>query len=402
MGDFVFSQTIYSNKAYMAAKYNKEYLEQLAAKVLEGKATEAEKVFLQAYYDAFDKGEEFTEGISGQDREILKNEIRSSLLAGMDVPKGKVIPFYRRIVVQAAAAAAILLIGLLTFSYLHRPVQPIAVTSGINENDIPPGSDKAILTLSNGQQVILTGAKNGQLATEGNTSITKSGEGEVIYNEKNGSSGALTYNTISTPRGGQFKISLPDGSRVWLNAASSITFPASFPGNERKVQVTGEVYFEVAHNKAKPFRVAFEQQVVEVMGTHFNINAYKEEPVLKTTLLEGKINLVSKQQSVILSPGQQAGVKRSVEGITVSTVDLKEAAAWKDGLFVFHKATIQEVMRTAARWYDVEVEYGGDLEQRRFGGTISRYKNISELLDNVGIVGGFRYKIEGRKVILMK
>ncbi|MRG45271.1 DUF4974 domain-containing protein [Chitinophaga sp. SYP-B3965] len=385
----------------MAAKYNKEYLERLAAKVLDGKATEAEKVFLQAYYDAFDKGEEFTAELSGEDREILKHEIKSSLLVGIGAPKGKVIPFYKRIVAQTAAAAAVLLIGLLTF-YWYRPVQPMAITSGIHENDIAPGSDKAILTLSNGQQVILTGAKNGQLAMQGNTAITKSAEGEVIYDAKGGSSGALTYNTISTPRGGQFKISLPDGSRVWLNAASSLTFPASFPDNERKVQVTGEVYFEVAHNRAKPFRVVFEQQVVEVLGTHFNINAYQEEPVLKTTLLEGKINLVNKQQSVILLPGQQASVKRSVEGITVAAVDIKEAAAWKDGLFVFNKASIQEVMRTAARWYDVEVEYQGNLEHTRFGGTISRYKNISELLDNVGIVGGFSYKIEGRKVILMK
>lgn len=210
------------------------------------------------------------------------------------------------------------------------------------------------------------------------------------------------FNTITTPRGGQYQVVLEDGTRVWLNAASSIRFPQAFIGVTREVELTGEAYFEVAKNKAKPFIVQANGTKVQVFGTHFNINAYGDNSNVTTTLLEGSVRMSSGSSAVMLAPGQQGD---AVNGATikVSPADIQQTMAWKNGLFIFHDLNITEVMKQVGRWYDVDVEYRDDeVKKNEFGGTISKYKNITELLDVMVLTRSIHYKIEGRRVIIMK
>jgi ferric-dicitrate binding protein FerR (iron transport regulator) len=209
------------------------------------------------------------------------------------------------------------------------------------------------------------------------------------------------YNTISTPKGGQYQVTLSDGSKVWLNAASSLRFPATFSGKERKVELTGEGYFEVAHNKKMPFHVTVNDLDVEVLGTHFNINAYADESAIKTTLLEGSVKVVKGNETKIIEPGEQASVTTSEDEINVKQqVDLEQVVAWKNGIFQFERADIESVMRQISRWYDIDVDYHGRVSEH-FGGTISRDVNISDVLKMLEMTGGVNFKIDGKKVIVM-
>jgi transmembrane sensor len=211
------------------------------------------------------------------------------------------------------------------------------------------------------------------------------------------------YNTIETPKGGQYRIDLPDGTMVWLNAGSSLRYPNRFAGQERKVALTGEAYFEVAKNKQMPFRVVSGKQVVEVLGTHFNINAYTDEASVKTTLLEGSVNVLLQEthQSELLNPGQQAVVKYNGSSIVVQPVKVEEAVAWKNGYFMFVDADLESIMRQLARWYDVEVAYEGNLGSLKFGGMVSRSKSIAQTLRILELTGNVRFKVAGRRVTVM-
>ncbi len=269
----------------------------------------------------------------------------------------------------------------------------------IAHNDIAPGSNKAVLTLANGRQIILNNARNGSLAAQGNTDFIKKGEGRLVYNAKANTDKAtaeLAYNTISTPRGGQYQVVLPDGSHVWLNAASSIRFPAAFTGKDREVAITGEAYFEVAHNKVKPFRVSVNGQTVEVLGTHFNINAYTDEPSMKTTLLEGRVRITKDNRVAMLKPGEQATIA-GAGNFKIETVNTEEAVAWKDGLFQFKDATLLIVMRQLSRWYDVRVEYEGNMPKTVFSGKLHRNVNASQVLEILKYFN-VNFRIEGTGV----
>src|SRR6185295_13408999 len=214
-------------------------------------------------------------------------------------------------------------------------VEPLAVVN----NDILPGGDKAILTLANGSQIILDSAANGVVAQQGKTEVMKLANGQLVYKGAGGPANDVLYNTMATPRGGQYRLVLPDGSRVWLNAVSSIRFPTAFTGNERKVEITGEAYFEIVKDQSRPFRVLVkppsgnEDMEVAVLGTHFNINAYKDEPVIKTTLLEGSVKVSRGTSLTIIKPGQQSQLNNSGVISVVPDADVAEAVAWKDGRF---------------------------------------------------------------------
>jgi len=306
-------------------------------------------------------------------------------------------------------------------------------------NDVQPGGNKAILTLGNGATIILDSAHNGALAQQGNTQVVKTNDGQLLYNQTTKNSGnplttdpadsrhpdkfgnsPLTYNTLSTPRGGQYQLVLPDGSTVWLNAASSIRFPTAFTGNERNVEITGEAYFEVKKNAAMPFTVKMNNGAsVQVLGTHFNINAYDDESSSKVTLLEGSVKVGNRQSAigneekakdknyeVILKPGEQAIVVASPlttdhSPLTINhSPDIEEVMAWKNGAFQFNGSTIETVMRQVSRWYDVEVEYKGNISLH-FAGTISRNVNISQVLEMLEKAGGIKTTLKGNKVIVM-
>ena len=242
---------------------------------------------------------------------------------------------------------------------------------------------------------------------QGNSLINKVADGELIYqrspNIDSQSAEMVGYNQIDIPRGGEYQeIVLSDGTRVWINSASTLRYPAAFTGHDRKVELTGEAYFEVAQNPAKPFTVSCSSQTVEVLGTHFNINAYQDEPAIKTTLLEGKVNVTSAANNEvrILQPGQQSALVGN--SFTVNPVDIEEAVAWKNGQFIFNNDNIQYIMRTISRWYNVDVEYSGIIPDDTFGGGTSRFENVSQVLNILQLTGKVHFEIEGRKIIVSK
>jgi ferric-dicitrate binding protein FerR (iron transport regulator) len=298
------------------------------------------------------------------------------------------------------AAASILLcltIGLFT---LYHHDSPLQTALNNKKQDLVPGSNKAVLTLANGKQVILNGATNGKIANQGNAAINKLADGLLAYNPLSGTentTAATAYNTMTTPRGGQYHLILADGTNVWLNAASSIKFPVSFTGKDRKVEITGEAYFEVAHDKTKPFIVAGNGQTVQVLGTHFNINAYTDEDEVKTTLLEGSVKIQVGEKSFMLKPGEQSKLKNGV--IDITTADANDAVDWKNGIFHFNDASIESVMRQLSRWYDVDVKYEGKIQERNFSGEISRNVNASQILDALSFKK-IHYTIEGKTIII--
>lgn len=301
----------------------------------------------------------------------------------------------------AVAAAITIVLGAAGYWWLVRDrITEVAVTENKPAvlRDVQPGGNKAILTLGDNSSIVLDSAANGKLAQQGNTVINKTKDGELRY-EQSGRKYEVAYNTLATPRGGQYQLVLPDGSKVWLNAASSIRYPTAFTGSERKVTVTGEVYFEVAHNVTKPFVVSVDETTIEVLGTHFNINSYSEEKSIRTTLLEGKVRVVAKGQSGVLQPGQQAEWKS--EGLAIiNDVDIEKTMAWKEGKFLFEHDALPDIMRQISRWYDVDIIYEGTPPANRFSGIISRNRNLSEILSMLAATKNIHFTIEGKKIIV--
>lgn len=265
-------------------------------------------------------------------------------------------------------------------------------------NDALPGGNKATLTLADGSTVSLDSAGNQVIAQQG--AAVKQTGGLLEYQPQEAGA-APVFNTLRTPRGGQFRITLPDGSAVWLNAESSLRFPVAFSGPERRVEMTGEAYFEVKKDAAHPFRVQVTPQTeVTVLGTHFNINAYTNEPGISATLLEGAVQVKAGNDSRRLSPGQQARVNTSGQITVLRNVDTEEAVGWKNEIFYFRDADIRSVMRQLERWYDMEVEYRGQVPDRRFQGEIQRNLKLSDVLEGLRSTG-IGFKIEGKKIVVM-
>ena len=306
---------------------------------------------------------------------------------------------------RIAAIAAVVLVITSACYLLLRP--PVTLQTAYH-NDVAPGSNKATLTLANGTQINLDATQTGEIAKQGNISIKKAANGQIVYDlskvDAHNGNTAIAYNTITTPNGGQYQVILQDGSKVWLNASSSLKYPTVFDRHQRVVQLTGEGYFEVMHNALKPFKVNTSHQVVEVLGTHFNINSYANEPAVKTTLLEGSVkvttDIASGKLSRMLMPGQQAVANTG--NIDVNPADVQEAVAWKNGYFVFKNEDMGSIMRKVERWYNVEVVFDGDLKDKRYEGSISRFKNVSELLRKFELTEDIHFKIEGRRITVMK
>ncbi len=302
----------------------------------------------------------------------------------------------------AAAAAVLLLLGTgIYFSVHRRNTLPPPIVTLYEPNDIKPGKQGALLTLSDGQQISLDSLQNGVLTTQGNAEV-KISNGSLVYNKKANGVTAMIYNTISTPRGRQFQLILPDGTRVWLNAASSLRYPVTFAGGERKVEISGEAYFEVSPNAHMPFHVKIDNRTeVEVLGTNFNINAYGDETGIKTTLLEGAVKVSSGKQSQLLQPGQQSLVSQTDGTLALlKDADLKEAVAWKNGAFSFNNSSLEAVMRQMARWYDIEVEYTGSLPTGTFSGEIDRSLTLDQVLKGLTKTR-IHYRIEKEKKLII-
>lgn len=306
--------------------------------------------------------------------------------AGASIGRGgaPVIRRWRRWIV-AAAVLLVLLGGGWLWRVMRHPggeEGPMVVAA-----DLPPGHDGAILTLEGGQQVVLDSAGNGRIARQGNVTVVKM-DGKLAYQKNGGEAGpAISYNTLTVPRGRQFEVLLPDSTRVWLNSASSLHFPTVFAGGERLVRLTGEAYFEVRSNARAPFRVMTGRQVVEVLGTSFNINGYEDEPGVRTTLLTGSVQVREGVQAAVrLAPGQQALLDGQGH-VELARVDTEDVIAWKEGWFRFSGKSVGPIMRQLSRWYDVDVLYEGAVPVTRIGGDVPRSMQLSKVLDVLRMSG---------------
>lgn len=374
----------------------------LAEKIGTGVATEQEITLFHHWYESFqEEGHEWLDEMG--DRDKIENEIFFRIRN--QINGGKLNSSGWQISRKIAAAVLLLLIsaGAVYFVSYNKAsgTQPELVI----KDDVQPGGDKAILTLGDGVQIILDGTMTGVVANEGNIAVENSGEGMVTYwvGEDLSEMGAheVTYNTISTPQGGQYKVRLPDETEVWLNSLSSIRFPTRFSDEFRKVEITGEVYFQVTNQENQPFMVYSGNQYIEVLGTEFNVQAYSDESFIRTTLVEGAVRVVSDNEAVSVKPGYQV-VNQKNAGLEVRKVDTDMVTAWKDGLFQFWDTDLEEVMRQLSRWYGIEVNYVTAAEGGAFTGFISRNVTISNVLRMMEEAGNVKFGLEGKEVFVKR
>ncbi|MBB6502523.1 FecR family protein [Pedobacter cryoconitis] len=369
--------------------------ETLIEKYLSGIADEQEQAIVESWYlNAEEEGE-----IPGMDRiEEAETKVWNRLSVN------KLQSKRRKLWPRAAAAASVLLcagLGFYGYNNFYAEKQ-------IAKPDIAPGKNGATLTLSNGRNIILSDATDGKLAQEGGVSIRKTANGEIVYDltpvAQDTSITDHKINTLHTARGQQYQVRLPDGTNVWLNAASSLAYPTSLKGAaQRVVELNGEAYFEVAKDKKHPFIVKANQQRVEVLGTHFNISCYNDEPAVKTTLLEGSVKVLNLKSSVsgTLKPGQQSVIRFSDNLLQVRNVDTEEAVAWQKGEFSFDEERLESVMKKISRWYNVEVEFQDPSKKDVvFGGYISRFSHISKVLKMLELTGLAKFTVENNKVVV--
>ena len=304
----------------------------------------------------------------------------------------------------AAAASILFVIGMVGYFLLSRQEQA-ATSQYAYKNDVAPGGKTAILTLGNGKKILLNDSANGTIANQGYSIINVHG-GQLVYQpslNKAPGNRNLTYDTLTIPKGGTYTITLPDGSQVWLNSYTAIRYPSTFADSYREVDLLyGEAYFEVVHNDKIPFRVVANEQVIEDIGTHFNINVYPDEPACKTTLIQGRIKLSYNHESSLLDPGEQAQVDNESKKLNIIPhADVNAAVAWKNGQFIFAGQSIQSIMRDISRWYNVDIIYQGVPARNDYIGEFSRYKNISEVLKVLELTKTVHFKVEDRTITVM-
>jgi transmembrane sensor len=371
-----------------------------------GKCTEEEIAWLENAYLKWNDTEQVRLGVEQMQTAqnvmwpIVERETKP-IVDGEDRPVRRIRMW--PLIAGVAAAVALIVFGMWFFSaprLLDR-----RATRDLYANDIAPGSNKATLTLANGKVINLSYAKTGviidasELTYNDGTAVERGDPGLRQDDGKGSNDGRVQTLTANTPRGGTYQITLPDGTRVWLNADSKISFPSQFSGDKRKVLLSGEAYFEVTKNKKKPFIVESRKQTVEVLGTHFNINSYADEQAIKTTLLEGAVRVVpnSGLRGITLKPNQQAILTNN---INILPIDARSEIAWKNGDFNFNDESIQDVMKVLTRWYNIEVSYQGNITRDRFNAKISRFRNLSQVLSKLEETDLVHFEIDGRRVIV--
>jgi len=381
----------------------KEQFIALYEKCASGYCTAEELTQLENYQDDFEltvKQWSAEMGTTDEVRQQIFEKLRAQLLA-----EGKKRRSNFHYWVAAASVLIFLAAGTLFWLATkdqQRNQHQIAQSKSV-KTIITPGRNRAVLTLANGKKLDLDDTRTGIISKQGASIVSKTADGKLAYrsNTDRSDKNAVTYNTIETPRGGQYQLTLADGTIVLLNAGSSLKYPTTFTGKERKVELKGEAYFEVAKNKEKPFRVALNGMQVEVLGTHFNVMAYNDENTIETTLLEGSVKLIKDGSSTTLIPNQQGVLNNGASNFRVRVVNTEDVLAWKNGFFKFDHDNIETIMRKIARWYDVDVSYKGNLKRQNFGGTVSRFKDISQLLTTLELTGTIHFKIEGRRITVM-
>ncbi|GGG98469.1 FecR family protein [Pedobacter zeae] len=378
----------------------------LLKKYLSGDCTVSEIEQVDQWFDSMDEVPEDIAGLSDEQRKLVEDRIFERILLNIEAKSDqKIISIHKKSarvnkLLWAAASLLLVLGAVLTWRYHSQQRQQDQIVKLNQTVHIKPGGNRAVLTLDDGSSVVLTDAKIGALANQQNVSVVKTAEGELSYKIHVGAAfSKITYNKITTPLGGKYSVVLPDGSKAWLNAKSSLRFPTAFTGAERIVQMTGEVYFEVARNPKQPFKVQSGGTEIKVLGTHFNVMAYGDEAEQKTTLLEGSIHLSSGKFSQLLKPGEQALVNPS--GIKVNTnCDMEAVMAWRNDLFIFKDMEIKEIARQLTRWYDVQVVFKGTPSKISYTGTISKDVELSELLSMLQFTG-LKYELNGHLLTII-
>lgn len=372
-----------------------DQIAELLERYHEGRCTATEIAAVEAWYNFYGANNDVY--IVDEDLDKRKEQIWAGL--ALDEKRNP-----QKFKIWRFAAAAIITLVICGVYFMLKPDHEAEVKQAQNyANDIAPGKQGATLILSNGKKIRLTEASKGELAREAGMVITKSANGQLIYRLHNqGAVATAKTNMLTTAKGETYQVILPDGTMIWLNSASSLTYPSSFDQmKQRKVKLKGEAYFEVAKDKTHPFVVETDGQRVEVLGTHFNINSYVDEPAVKTTLVEGSVKIVQHNgSSEILKPGQQASL--SAAGINVATVDTYLAVAWKNNNFVFEHDDIQFIMRMVARWYNVDVSYQGDIPEEKFSGGVPRFENVSNILRILEGTGKVSFKVKDRTIVVSK
>jgi ferric-dicitrate binding protein FerR (iron transport regulator) len=368
---------------YTAGKLNDHEWQELAGMVMSGEYDQPLHGFIEGVYHTA----EHNEALNQEKRQEILDKIYHT-----ETPARKLPVFW-----WAAASLLLLLASGAAYFYLQPaktapilPVQPV-----VKARDVQPGTNKAMLTLADGSVVTLDTLGRQELV-QGNTAVRQ--RNGLLQYENRGQDNVNSYNTLTTPKGGQYRLLLPDGTAVWLNAGSSLRYPVAFSDGERRVTLTGEAYFEVVHDHKKPFRVQVGNQVVEDLGTRFNINAYADEPVASTTLLEGAVKI----NNTLLKPGEQAQVTKEGVISVVKNINTADAVAWKEGFFVFRNDNLKTVMRELARWYDVEIIYQPNINNnQQFSGRIDRSLTLAQVLNGLALTKA-RFTIEdNRKVVIL-
>ena len=402
---------------YKANQLSQEEWEELRRAIREGQHEDwLQKDFLQLLRRG-GLHETWTPGLQeAMWKEILNGRMPAEQLPERSIGKDRT-PFIGRRLVRYGVAAAILLAIIGGWRLFFKPVShnpsPVAFQHK-TESDVRPGRDRALLTLPDGRRIDLDSAGNGQIATQGAAVFSKSngalsisfaGTRQITHQTGNEPDPAHPQAAgeafISTPRGGQYQLLLPDGSKVWLNSSSSLRFPTVFSGKQRSVELSGEGYFEIAKNAAMPFFVKVNDMQVRVLGTHFNTMAYPDEKTINTTLLEGAVEVSSGDLSKRLVPGQQAALNNAGHQLAVGQADIQKAVAWKNGLFEFDHTDLATIMRQLARWYDIEIVYQALPDKTPLGGSISKNLGLTEVLDLLAANGINHFKIEGKKVFVL-
>lgn len=353
--------------------------------------------------EAFEKEQEgdlwWDEAVMG-DKQGVKQMLTQQLARDLQMELSE----RRRFPIWMRAAAAIVLLGMGFLGWFSLQKREKIIPSMAIGTTVKPGANKAKLYVGNGSAVELDGQEKGLLLKQANVEVISAAAGELIYrfsDEEISANQSEVWSALETPKGGQYQLTLPDGSKVWLNAASSLRFSNRFNQVERLVELNGEAYFEIAKS-SRPFKVRANGTEVAVLGTHFNVSAYKDDAETKTTLLEGAVKVSYHTINQILKPGQQAVVLKEAKRMELQQVDTEEAVAWHKGYFIFQNEEIQRVMRKVQRWYDVEVVFSPDVTDYQFSGTISRYGDIKEILNMFELTGIVHFKMEGRRITVMK
>lgn len=363
----------------------KTHFQEILNRYNNGNASSAERKFLESFYDLYESNDDLITAGHEASHLLLKNEIRNRIDQRAGFPKLSATSIKLKLWIRYAGVAAVLLLmfaSVFVFNIHNSSVNSFEQA----DRYIKPGGNNAVLTLANGKKIVLNASEKGKIAAQAGVSVIKTAEGLITYQVTEEAAGSEPYankmfatNTITTPAGGQYTVVLPDGSRVQLNAASSLTYPTSFKKDERVVSLEGEAYFDVARQPERPFKVVSGMQTVEVLGTHFNINAYRDEAGIRTTLVEGSVKVYQDDRSALLKPGQQLLAVAGSQFLK-RDVDVEKYIAWKNGLFTFEHDDIKTVMRQIARWYDVDISYDGDISGLEFSGELFRSSKLSALI----------------------